>query len=202
MLRFLLAAVLAAGFAFAQGGRGGGGGDDMGGGGGGGFGGGGGGGMGGMGEGGGMRNAQKPTKAEQFMDKLKLNKDQKEEAVKILGEAAQKAAPIRDQINKGRQMIGTSLLQKKSADEMKPLMEAYTAVCGQMTALEVDAFSKIYAQLKPNQQKNAAQAFELMGGIFFPPAAGGGRGMGRGMGGMSSGADASMSGSRGRGGRD
>jgi hypothetical protein len=201
VLRFLLAAVLAAGFAFAQGGRGGGGGDDMGGGGGG-FG--GGGGMGGMGEGmgGGMRAAQKPTKAEQFMDKLKLNKDQKEEAVKILGEAAQKAAPIRDQINKGRQMIGTSILQKKSVDEMKPLMDAYTAVCGQMTALEVDAFSKIYAQLKPNQQKNAAQAFELMAGIFFPPVSGGGRGMGRPMGGMTSGADASMSGSRGRGGRD
>ena len=161
--------------------------------------------MGGMGEGmgGGMRGAQKPTKAEQFMDKLKLNKDQKEEAVKILGETAQKAAPIRDQINKGRQMIGTSLLQKKTPDEMKPLMDAYTAVCGQMTALEADAFAKIYAQLKPNQQKNAAQAFELMAGIFFPPVAGGGgRGMGRGMN-MGTGADASMSGAgRGRGGRN
>src|SRR5437016_2554822 len=111
VMRFLLAAVLACGVASAQGGRGGGGGGDDMGGGGGGLGGAGG----GMGEGmgGGMRAAQKPTKAEQFFDKVKMNKDQKEEAVKILGEAAQKASPLRDQITKGRQLIATSILQKK-----------------------------------------------------------------------------------------
>jgi len=61
---------------------------------------------------------------------------------------------------------------------MKPLMDAYTGVCAQMTVIEADAFGKVYATLKPNQQKNAAQAFELMGGLLMPVPAGG-RGMGR-----------------------
>ena len=200
MVRFLLTAVLVAGFASAQGGRGGGGGD---------LGGDGTGGGGGMGPGGGMgadnmgggmpRGAQRQTKAEMFMDKLKLNKDQKDEAVKILSEAAQKARPVTAQITTGRQMIGTALLKKQTTEEMKPLMDAYTKVCTQMTTIESDAFAKIYATLKPNQQKNAAPAFELMAGIFLPSAPGGGRGMGRGMsGGSGMGGEQGM----GRGGRN
>jgi hypothetical protein len=138
--------------------------------------------MGGEGMEGGMpRAAQRQTKAELFMEKLKLNKDQKEEAVKILSEAAQKARPLANQILNGRQQIAMSYMQKKSDEEMKPLMDAYTSVCAQMTAAEADAFGKIYAILKPNQQKSAAQAFELMAGMFVPTmgGAGGGRGMGR-----------------------
>jgi hypothetical protein len=74
-----------------------------------------------------------------------------------------------------------AIMQKKSEDEMKPLMDAYTGVCAQMTAIEAEAFGKVYATLKPNQQKNSAQAFELLGGVFIP-GQGGGRGAGRGMG--------------------
>jgi hypothetical protein len=176
LVRLWLTAALAAGLACAQGrGIGDMGGGDMGAG--------GGRGMGaadGMGDaGGGMpRGAQRQTKAEIFMDKLKLNKDQKEEAVKILTESAQQAAPLAQKINNGRLQIAQSLLQKKTEDEMKPLMDAYTAVCAQMTSLEAQAFGKIYAILKPNQQKNAPQAFEILGGLFFPAQAPGGRGRG------------------------
>jgi hypothetical protein len=180
LVRLMVAVALAAGLAVAQRGGGGGGGG-MGGeeGGMGGAGGAGGGGM----DGGGMPRAQRQTKAEIFMDRLRLKSDQKEEAIKILSEAAQKARPLAEQINRGRSAIGTALLQKKTDEEMKPLMEAYTKICAQMTALEADAFGKIYASLKPNQQKNAAQSFELLGGVFMPQAAaGGGRGMGRGQG--------------------
>ena len=180
LVRLMVTVALAAGLAVAQ--RGGGGGGGMGGeegGMGGGMGGAGGGGM----EGGAMPRAQRQTKAEIFLDRLKLKSDQKEEAIKILSEEAQKARPLVEQINRGRSAIGTALLQKKTDEEMKPLLEAYTRVCGQMTALEADAFGKIYASLKPNQQKNAAQAFEVLGGVFMPTVgAGGGRGMGRGQG--------------------
>jgi hypothetical protein len=180
LVRILVTAALAAGLACAQG-RGIG---DMGGegpGGGTGNGGMGGRGMGGEEMGGGMpRAAQRQTKPELLMEKLKLNKDQKEEATKILSEAAEKARPVANQILNGRQQIASAILQKKTDQEMKPLMDAYTGVCAQMTAIEADAFGKIYATLKPNQQKNAAQAFELMSGIFMP-AQGGGRGAGRGM---------------------
>ena len=179
-VRLMATVALAAGLAVAQ--RGGGGGGGMGG-----EEGGMGGGMGGVGGGGmdgsGMPRAQRQTKAEIFLDRLRLKSDQKEEAIKILSEAAQKARPLVEQINRGRSAIGTALLQKKTDEEMKPLMEAYTKICAQMTALEADAFGKIYASLKPNQQKNAAQSFELLAGIFLPQmTAGGGRGMSRGQG--------------------
>jgi len=112
LVRILGIAVLAAGLASAQGrGIGDMGGDGMGGG--------GGGrrtGANGMGademSGGGMpRAAQRQSKQELFMEKLKLNKDQKEEAAKILSEAAQKARPLANQIQNGRQQIATALLQ-------------------------------------------------------------------------------------------
>ena len=177
LVRLVLTVVLTSGLAVAQRGGGsvGGGGED-----------GGMGGAGGMGAGGGMDGsggmprAQRQTPAELFLSKLKLKQDQQEEAVKILSDAVQKARPVAAQINQGRQAIATQLLQKKTDEEMKPLMEAFTKVNVQMTTMQADAFAKIYAILKPNQQKNAGQAFEMMHGIFMPQAAaGGGRGMGR-----------------------
>jgi len=138
------------------------------------------GGMGGPeGAGGGMPRAQRQTKAEVFMDKLKMKQEQKEEAVKILMETAKRAAPVAEQLGRGRQMIGTALLQKKSDAEIKQLTDLYAKISAQMTALEAEAFGKIYASLKPNQQKNAAQQFELLSGLFIPQATAG-RGMGRG----------------------
>ena len=35
-----------------------------------------------------------------------------------------------------------------------------------MTSIEAEAFGKLYALLKPNQQAKAPQAFELMAGMF------------------------------------
>jgi hypothetical protein len=46
-----------------------------------------------------------------------------------------------------------------------------------MTGIEAEAFGKLYALLKPNQQAKAPQAFELMAGMF---AGGGMPGGGRG----------------------
>jgi hypothetical protein len=179
----LLRLILAAGLALAQGGRGGGGGGDEG--------------MGGMGGGregsgmpGGMSRAQRPTKAQMFADKLKLNKDQKDELQKIFAEESQKARPIADTINRGRQAIATALLQKKTDEDIKPLMAQYTTVCAQMTAIEAETFTKVYALLKPNQHKNAGQAFELLGGIYMPAVvAGRGAGRQRGGGGNERGGD-------------
>jgi hypothetical protein len=183
-LRWMLAVVLATGVGVAQRGGSSVGGDD-------GMGGmGGGGGMGGRGgsrgmgdeggmEGGGMPRVQSQTPAQVFMTRLKLKHDQQEEAVKILSDAVQQARPVVAQINQGRQAIATSLLQKKTEDEIKPMIEAFTKLNAQMATMQAEAFGKIYALLKPNQQKNAGQAFELLNAVFMPQMAGGGRGMGR-----------------------
>lgn len=177
LVRLCLTAVLAAGLATAQRGGGGGGGGE--------------GGMGGEGLGmnagggtggmpGGMR---RQTKEDLLMEKLKLNKEQKEEATNILAAAKEKAAPVRDQLNKGRQLI-VSLLMQKREDDVKKLMGDYAIVASQMTAIEAESFAKIYALLKPNQQSKAPQAFEMMAGMFAGGGMqGGGRGRGQGQGG-------------------
>ena len=173
--RLMLAAVLAVGIAAAQ---------DEGGGGGGGMGGGGGRGGGGGGDmAPSMGPARKQTKMEMLFDKLKLNKEQKEDAAAILQAANEKAAPVRDQLNAGRSRIANDLISKKSDEDIKKLLATYSQVTTMMTQIEAEAFGKIYAILKPNQQSKAPQAFELMAGMFAGTiAAPGGRG--RGPGGM------------------
>jgi LTXXQ motif family protein len=173
LVRLLLTVVLAAGFASAQRGGGGGGGDE------GGMGGGGGGRGGDMGAG--LPQVRRLSKQEMLMDKLKLNKEQKEEAAKIFSAAMEKAAPARDLLTKGRIVIANAITGKASEEDIKKLWGQYTAVNATMTGIEAEAFGKLYALLKPNQQSKAPQAFELMAGMFAGggmPDGGGGRGRG------------------------
>ena len=173
LVRLLLTAVLAAGLASAQRGGGGGGGDE------GGMGGGGGGRGGDMGAG--MPQVQRLTRTEMLFEKLKLNKDQKEAAQAILSAATEQAAPARDMLTKGRMVIANAITGKASEDDLKKLLGQYTAVNATMTGIEAEAFGKLYALLKPNQQSKAPQAFELMAGMFDGGGMpGGGAGRGRG----------------------
>jgi hypothetical protein len=176
LVRLLLTAVLAAGFASAQGGRGGGGGmggeeGGMGGG-------------SGMGGGGGTIQMRRQSRQDMLFDKLKLSKEQKEQATQILAAAMEKAAPTRDLLTKGRIVMANAITGKAGDEDLKKLFGDYTAVNATMTGIEADAFGKIYALLKPNQQAKAPQTFELMAGMFAGGAMGGGGGMGRGRGGQ------------------
>jgi hypothetical protein len=132
--------------------------------------------MGEGGMGGGMPRMPRQTKQDLLFDRLKLSSEQKEAAQQILAATTEKAASARDALGKGRQAIATALLEKRSDDEVKKLLADYTKLSVQMTGFEAEAFGKICALLKPNQQAKAAPAFELMAGIF----AGGGRGQDRG----------------------
>jgi hypothetical protein len=154
----------------------------MGGGGGGGMGRGGGGGgmgdMGGAGGGGGMPRAQRQSKADLLAEKLKLKNDQKTDVEKILSNANEKAGGIRNQLLQQRVAIASAMQQKAGEDQLKKLYADYAVLSTQMTGIESDAFAKIYAILKPNQQAKAAQAFEIMGGMFMGSSGGGGGGRG------------------------
>ena len=174
LARMLLTAILAATLASAQ--RGGGGG--MGGGAGpGGDGGPGGGGMYGEGMGGGAR-LQRQSKLDMIADKLKLNKEQKEQVQTIFQAAMEQARPVAEQIAKGREAIATAMINGQSEDDIKKMLDGYAGLAAQMTAVETKAFGKVYALLKPNQQAKAPAAFELMAGMFGGPM-NGGRGRGR-----------------------
>lgn len=163
LLRLLLTAVLAAGLATAQRGGGGGGGGDEGG-----------------GRGGSDMGMAAPvrhlTKTEMLMDKLKLNKEQKDAAAQILSAANEKAAPTREQLSKGRIVIANAITGKAGPEDIKKLLEQYTIVSANMSAIEAETFGKLYALLKTNQQAKAPQAFELMSGLFAGAAPGAGRG--------------------------
>jgi Spy/CpxP family protein refolding chaperone len=169
LVRLFLTVILAAGLASAQGGRGGGGGgggeEGM---------------SGGGGMGGGMPQMRRQSRQDMLFDKLKLNKEQKEQASQILSAAMEKAAPTRDLLNKGRIVIANAITGKAGEDEVKKMLGEYAAVSATMTGIEADVFAKLYALLKPNQQSKAPQAFELLAGMFAGGGMQGGGGRDRG----------------------
>ena len=93
--------------------------------------------------------------------------------------------PVRKQLGQARAALANAILAGQSADQIAQITKTHTTAEAQMTGLEVKAFQKIYALLKPNQTARAPEAFDLMAGILDPAT------VGRGMGG----------GGRGRGGR-
>ena len=127
---------------------------------------------------GGRAQVKSLTREEVLFDKLKLNKEQREEAAKILSTAMEKAAPARDGLTKGRIAIANAITGKASDDDLKALLDEYTAVNATVTGIEAEAFGKLYALLNPNQQSKAPQTFELMTGMFAGGGSGGGMGDG------------------------
>lgn len=170
VVRVMLALALAAGMASAQRGSGGG----------------------SKGGGGGDMGAQMPmrpqrqNKLDTIADKLKLNKDQKEQASKIFDAAQEEEAPFRGQLDQGRQAITGAMIQGRSADEVNKMMEQYSALLAQQAMVEAKAYGKLYALLDAKQQSKAAQVFATeMAGMFAGRnwrGGGGGFGGGRGEG--------------------
>jgi hypothetical protein len=176
--RFVWMAAMASALAFAQ--QGGGMGGDMG----------GGGGMGrtgggserGGGMGGDMGATLRParqTPFDIFAEKLKLSKDQKTEAGTILQDAAKQIVPIQQQMQQARQNMAGLLISGQAGDQLDQVMKAYAPLAAQTASIEATAFARICKMLKPNQEKNAAQAFELLADSLDRPRMGGGRGENR-----------------------
>jgi hypothetical protein len=159
IVRFLLMGILAAGFAFAQGGRGGGGmggGEDMG------------GGMGGRGEGG-MSLPSMPrvtNRIDVLTTTLKLDKDQKKNVKNILDEAQKQANPVHEQVVKSRLAVGEAIQDGKNQDEVNKLVTAEAALESQMAGIELGAFAKIYKALDQDQRNQTRSLFQMMKGIF------------------------------------
>ena len=61
-------------------------------------------------------------------------------------------------------------------DQVDQLLKAYAPLASQTAAIEAKAFGKVCKMLKPNQEKNAAQAFELLAETLDRPRMAGGRG--------------------------
>jgi hypothetical protein len=123
------------------------------------------------------------TIPQQFASKLKLDREQSPAVDQILTAAAAEAAPHAQEMLQLRQRL-LNAARANRADEVKAAQAAYAAAAAKVAALEASAFAKVYALLKPNQQKEAPEAFALIAGLFSTPApAGGARGGMRGQGG-------------------
>jgi hypothetical protein len=125
--------------------------------------GGGGGGGGGFGGGGGTAA---PTPFQTFADDLGLDKKTQVPAAQELFDVAQKeaAAIAMDMVNIRQQMLNAET--SGMPDELKTASAAHTADAIKMVAIETRLFAKVYALLKPDQQKKAPKAFEELAGVF------------------------------------
>ena len=122
----------------------------------------------------GRASYHKETQADQIANRLKLDSDQKTEVNSIFEATTKDAAPIIQQVLKSRQDLANALLGGKSGADIAPLNEALRDAEFQMTGVEVKAFQRVVALLKPNQMSKAPEAFDLMVDIFLQ--AGRGRG--------------------------
>ena len=113
------------------------------------------------------------TIPQQFAAKLKLDKTQGPAVDQILTAAATQAAPHAAQLLQIRQQI-LNALHANREDEVKAAQQAYSSAAADLARIEAAAFARVYALLKPNQQKEAPEAFALMAGLFSNPPTGGG----------------------------
>jgi Spy/CpxP family protein refolding chaperone len=125
----------------------------------------------------GMPRVQRQSKLDMIAEKLKLNKEQKDQVQTIFLAAMEESRPLGEQIMKGREAIAGAMIEGKSEGEIGKMLDQYAGLAAQMTGIETKAFAKLYAVLKPNQQPKAPAAFEIMAGMFGAQT-GGGRGRG------------------------
>jgi len=71
-----------------------------------------------------------------LFEKLKLNKEQKEEAATIISAAMEKAAPTSELLNKGRMIIANTITGKGSEDDVKKLLGEYSSISATMTSID------------------------------------------------------------------
>ena len=113
------------------------------------------------------------TIPQQFAAKLKLDKTQGPAVDQILTAAASQAvAPVAQMLQSRQRLLNA--LRANNEVEIKAAQDAYASAAADVARIEAAAFGKVYGMLKPNQQKEAPQAFALIAGLFSNPAIGGG----------------------------
>jgi len=120
------------------------------------------------------------TIPQQFASKLKLDTEQRAVVDQLLAAGVTEAAPhVQEMLQARQRMLNAS--RANNAAELKTAQDASTAAAAKIAGVEASTFAKVYAQLKPNQQKEASEAFALMAGLFSNPQPAGGGMRGGGM---------------------
>ena len=112
----------------------------------------------------------RPTNRFDFIAQvLNLNKDQKKDVRTILEDGAKESASIREQMSKSRIAVGEAITANKSEEELKQLAKTSSDLDAQLSVLEVQAFGKTFATLDDTQKKNTqalGRALFLMNGMY------------------------------------
>ena len=98
-------------------------------------------------------------------DALNLSKEQKKDVKALMDAAHKEAAPLREQLVKGRAQIANSI-QGGKQDEIDGAIKSYSQIEAQMAGIEMKAFAGIYKALDAEQKQRARNIFMLMTGIF------------------------------------
>jgi Spy/CpxP family protein refolding chaperone len=106
--------------------------------------------------------AQRQGQLDQFAEKLKLNKEQRAQAETIMDAAREAMGPAQQKLIEARKNLAAALIGGQSGDAVDKLTKTYASLSAQTKELEANAFGKICALLKPNQQSKAVQSFGLM----------------------------------------
>lgn len=122
---------------------------------------------------------QVPTLFEVLSGKLDLDyKVQQPAAQDIFGKVNSAATPIIPEMFTVRQKMLSAEVANRP-EIQKAAVDEYAVAAAKMAAVEVEAFKQVYALLKPNQQKKAADGFVVMAGMYLPRTAPRGGGGGR-----------------------
>jgi hypothetical protein len=105
------------------------------------------------------------SKMEQFTQILKLDKDEKKQVKSVMDDAQKEAAPLRDQMEKGRLALAQAAASGKQED-IDAAAKSYGAAESQMAGIEMNAFAKIYQALDKEQQSKSPAIFGMFPGIF------------------------------------
>jgi hypothetical protein len=100
-----------------------------------------------------------------FTTILKLDKDERKQVKTIMDDAQKEAAPVRDQMEKGRLAIAQAVAAGKQED-VDAAVKTYAAAETQMAGIEMNAFAKVYQALDKDQQTKSPAIFTMFPGIF------------------------------------
>jgi Spy/CpxP family protein refolding chaperone len=105
------------------------------------------------------------NRLDMLSDYLKLSKDQKKDLKNTMDEGQKEAAPLRDQMAKGRAEVAAAVASGK-AESVDQAVKSYGELEGRMAAIEMKAFAQIYNLLDSDQKTKTRGVFTMMGGIF------------------------------------
>jgi Spy/CpxP family protein refolding chaperone len=105
------------------------------------------------------------SRMDMFTQILKLDKDEKKQVKSIMDDAQKEAAPVRDQMEKGRLAIAQAVAGGKQ-EEIDAAVKTYAAAESQMAGIEMNSFSKVFQALDKDQQARSPQIFAMFAGIF------------------------------------